>query len=164
MSSLSHSVRVVIGTDIFPARLQRDLAPASCTRLLGLLPYRAKVIHARWSGEAFWSPLAAVWPRATILPSENATGFPAPGQIILFAREGSEPELLLPYGTSRFACKAGPIAGNPVLSIENGLARLTELGREILWHGAKDFCIEIVPHHSGDEDTEHGSRYIEACE
>jgi hypothetical protein len=58
------------------------------------------------------------------LPPENAIAYPSPGEVLLIA-----------YGPSRFACMAGPLAGNPVLSIEDGLARLIVLGRQILWHG-----------------------------
>jgi len=150
MSTADSSVRITIGTKIFFARLQRDLAPQSCARLEQLLPYCGSLIHARWSGESCWSPLTPVWRSGSILPAENATGNPAAGQILLFAGALSEPELLVTYGTSRFACNAGPLAGNPVLTIENGLSDLAELGREILWHGAKDLCIEFAAHHSSN--------------
>lgn len=139
-----HSLTVTIGTGSFTARLRRDLAPRSCEFLMGLLPYSGKVIHARWSGEALWSPLAAVVPPDLILPKENPRIEPRPGEILLYTGEVSEPELLIPYGTSRFACKAGALEGNPVLTIEDGLERLAQLGREVLWHGAVELRIE--PH------------------
>lgn len=88
-----------------------------------------------------WSPLISVWPREFTLASENATTTPAPGQILVFAGDLSEPELLVAYGTTRFACEAGSLAGNPIAEIENGHARLAELGRQVLWQGAVDLCV-----------------------
>lgn len=134
-----------IGTERFPARLLCDPASDSCAYLMALLPYSGSVIHARWSGEAIWSPLAKVGPPGRILPPENPRCAPEPGVILLYADALSEPELLIPYGTSRFACKAGPIEGNPVLFIEHGLGRMAELGREVLWLGAMSFGIEGAP-------------------
>jgi len=143
LSTTASSVRLTIGTTVFRARLRPDLAPRSCAHLTQLLPYRGKLIHARWSGESCWAPLAAVWPSGSILPPESATGDPAPGQILLFAGELSEPELLIPYGTTRFASVAGPLAGNPVLTVDDRLSDLAALGREILWHGALDLRLEV---------------------
>jgi hypothetical protein len=134
---------MTIGAERFHARLQHDLAPHSCARLLDLLPYRGQLIHARWSGEACWSPLGVVWPASSLLQPENATSEPALGQILLFGGGTSEPELLITYGPCRFACKAGPLAGNPVLTIDDDqLARLAEVGHSILWSGAKPLHIE----------------------
>jgi hypothetical protein len=108
------------------------------------MPYHGKLIHARWSGECCWSPLAAAWPRGSVLPPENATAYPAPGQVLLYAGELSEPELLIAYGLSRFASKTGALAGNPVLTIEERLAQLAELGSEVLWRGSIQLRIELV--------------------
>ena len=112
---------------------------------MALLPYAGNVIHARWSGEALWSPLANVWTSGSILPLENPTTLPRPGEVLLYTGERSEPELLIPYGISRFASVAGPLEGNPVLVIEDRLERLFELGRDVLWHGAMPFSIEHSP-------------------
>jgi Protein of unknown function (DUF3830) len=87
------------------------VAPRSCARLEGLMPYQGQLVHARWSGESCWSPMAAVWPSGPPLPPENATAYPSPGQVLLFGGALSEPELLVPYGSSCFASKAGPLAG-----------------------------------------------------
>jgi hypothetical protein len=145
MSRDPHALTVHIGAERFTARLRDDLAPRSCERLKALLPYAGKVIHARWSGEALWSPLAAVMPADLILPRENPRGDPQPGEMLLYAGAQSEPELLIVYGASRFACKAGALQGNPVLSIEDRLERLAELGREVLWGGAMELRIEVSP-------------------
>lgn len=133
---------VTFATERFPARLLCDPASASCTYLMALLPYSGSVIHARWSGEAMWSSLASVAPAGLILPAENPGYLPEPGVILLYAGASSEPELLIPYGASRFACKAGPLEGNPVLLIEHGLGRIAEIGREVLWRGAMPFAVE----------------------
>ena len=139
----SDTLTLSIGTERFKARLRRELAPRSCECLLGLLPYSRKLIHARWSGEALWSPLGETFPKGLLLPPENAKEQPAAGEILLYAGERSEPELLVPYGASRFACRAGALQGNPVISVEHGLDRLTELGQQVLWGGAMDFRIEV---------------------
>lgn len=129
------------GTARFAATLRRDLAPHSCARLLSMLPYRGTLIHARWSGEALWSPLGDAWPDGPYLAPENATSEPRAGEILLYAGDASEPELLIPYGTARFACKAGSLEGNPVLTIGGLLPALAELGRSVLWKGAAEFRI-----------------------
>ncbi|HEY4128945.1 MAG TPA: DUF3830 family protein [Gammaproteobacteria bacterium] len=132
-----------IGTERFTARLRRDLAPRSCDYLVGLFPYKGQVIHARWSGEALWAPLADTFPADLVLAWESATADPVPGQVLLYAGERSVPELYIPYGVNRFACKHGPLEGNHVLSIEGGSQRLAELGSEVLWTGAKKLRIEV---------------------
>lgn len=136
------TLHISIGGRLFAARLQWDLAPQSCKRLTAMLPFRGGVIHARYSGEAIWSPLSTVWPNALTLEREHATGHPEPGEVLLFADRRSEPELLIPYGATRFASKAGPLEGNPVLLIQEDLPQLVECGREILMHGAMELRID----------------------
>lgn len=141
----SDDLIITIGTERFAAELRRDLAPRSCGYLQGLLPHRSQVIHARWSGDALWSPLADTVPPDLLLPAENATGAPVPGQLLLYAGARSVPELYIPYDVNRFACKAGPLEGNPVISIADGLERLAELGHRVLWRGALELRIEVSP-------------------
>jgi hypothetical protein len=107
-----------------------------------MLPLCGQLIHARWSGEAVWLPLGSIWPVGSILEPESATGHPEPGEVLLFADRRSEPELLIPYGPTRFACRAGPLEGNPVLLIEDDLAQLVGRGREILLRGAMELRID----------------------
>lgn len=131
-----------IGTVRLSGTLRRDLAPQSCECLMDILPYTGSVIHARWSGEALWSPLGSGWPPGRHLPREHATGEPNVGDILLYAGDLSEPELLIPYGTTRFCSKAGLLEGNPVLTIDDPRSVLPELGRGVLWKGGVPFCIE----------------------
>lgn len=136
-----------LGTVRFSATLRCDLAPRSCEQLMKMLPYQGAVIHARWSGEALWCPLAAVWPAALHLPQEHATCEPNAGKVLLYAGDLSEPELLIPYGTTRFSSKAGILEGNPVLTIDDPLSALPELGRGVLWKGAMQLRIEYRSSH-----------------
>ena len=62
----------------------------------------------------------------------------------MFAGEQSEPELLIAYGACRFACKSGALAGNPVLTIDDGLAQLAALGLRVLWRGATVLTIRLT--------------------
>lgn len=152
MSPTLPAVRMTIGGEVFQARLRCDLAPRSCALLGRLLPYQGKLVHAQWSGQSCWSPLGSRWPSGMQLPPENANAYPSPGEVLLYGGELSEPELLIAYGPSRFASKAGALAGNPVLTIEDRLGRLVELGRRILWHGAVELHIEHQAVASGDTD------------
>ena len=137
-----------IGAARFSATLRRDLAPHSCECLLRLLPYRGAVVHARWSGEAVWSPLADAWPTGLPLAPESATCDPKAGEVLLYAGDLSEPELLIPYGTARFAASAGTLRGNPVLTIDEPLAALAEVGRSVLWKGAATLQIKRAAQYS----------------
>jgi hypothetical protein len=135
-------IRMTVGEEIFHARLRYDLAPRSCDRLVSLLPYHGSLIHAQWSGQSYWSPFGSAWPSGERLAPENAIAYPSRGEVLLYGGELSEPELLIAYDPSRFASMAGPLAGNPVLLIEDRLERLGELGRQILWRGAVDLIFE----------------------
>jgi Protein of unknown function (DUF3830) len=138
------TARMTIDGETFDVQLQYDKAPRSCAFLERLLSYHGKLIHAQWSGQACWSPLSGVWTPGSILAPENATSYPALGQVLLFGGALSEPELLIAYGPTHFASKAGSLAGNPVLIIGNRLERIAELGRQILWGGAVDIRIESL--------------------
>jgi hypothetical protein len=126
-------VSIQIGEERFAARFQNELAPRTCAAFQALLPWRQRIIHARWSGEACWIPLGDL---ELHIPFENATSHPRPGEIVVYPGGVSETEVLLAYGPVRFASKAGQLAGNPLLLITDGLDRLEALGRRILWEGA----------------------------
>jgi hypothetical protein len=129
-----------IGEAVFPARLETATAPTACAAFLGLAPQLDKVVHARWSGEAVWAPLGETGLILQGAP-EPATGTPAPGQVLLYPGGVSETEILIVYGAARFACSAGPLEGVPVATITEGLDRLAEIGREVLWRGAMRFRV-----------------------
>jgi len=128
-------IRITAGPFTFAARLERGVAPLTCAWFASMLPYRERIIHVRWSGEACWIPLGSLDPG---LPHENATSYPAPGQILFHPSGVSETEILLAYGACRFSSKAGQLAGNPFLTIIGGLENLRPLGELTLWHGAQE--------------------------
>lgn len=130
-------VSVLAGPFRFKARLETELAPRTCGYFQALMPYRKKLIHVRWSGEGCWIPLGD---EPMSFPFENATSYPAPGQVIFYPGGYSQAELLLPYGGVRFASKLGQLAGNHFLTITEGLDQLAALGRMTLWEGAQDIA------------------------
>ena len=125
---------ITIGGNEFRARFELEKSPDTCKAFKSALPFVSKIIHARWSGEAVWIPLGDL---QFGLGYEDATSYPAPGQIILFPGGISETEILIAYGPTCFASKAGQLAGNHFLTIEDDLDMLAELGRGTLWSGAK---------------------------
>ena len=132
-------VRLQAGPFLFRARLETRLAPLTCAFFERSLPFRRRIIHARWSGEACWVPMGE---EPLELPTENATSYPAPGQVILYPGGFSETELLVAYGAVRFASKLGQLAGNHFLTIVDRQDRLPNLGRLALWEGAQDLVID----------------------
>ena len=128
-------IRIIAAGRGFTARLEHDAAPATCSAFLRMLPYRNRIIHVRWSGEACWIPMGAL---QTGLAFENATSYPAPGQVLIYPGGVSETEILVAYGAVHFASKAGTLAGNHFLTIVGGLQDLAAVGRLTLWEGAQE--------------------------
>ena len=124
----------------FSARLETGKAPLTCAAFLKLLPLKAHLLHVRWSGESTWVPLGD---RSLGVPPENATVYPLPGEILLYPGGVSETEVLIPYGRTQFASKAGLLAGNHFMTIVSGAENLAELGRLALWKGAQPFLIDV---------------------
>lgn len=134
------NLTITVGRDLrFLARLEQEAAPATCTAFLALLPFRNKLVQARWSGEAAWIPMGDT---DIGVPFENATSHPAPGQILLYRGGFSETEILFPYGATMFASKLGQLAGNHFLTIIDGGGQLAAVGRRVLWDGAQDVVFE----------------------
>jgi hypothetical protein len=119
----------------FLARLEEDAAPETVRAFRRLLPLASRIIQARWSGQAAWIPFGEL---DVGIGPENATCFPAPGELLLYPGGVSETELLFPYGPTSFASKAGPLAGNHFATITEGGERLQELGELVLWQGAQE--------------------------
>ncbi|HYM51180.1 MAG TPA: DUF3830 family protein [Candidatus Limnocylindrales bacterium] len=132
-------IRITAGPFALTARLEDRLAPRTCAAFRRLLPLRGRLIQARWSGESAWVPLGDL---AVDVSYENATSYPAAGQLLLYPGGVSETEILFPYGFTCFASKAGQLAGNHFATIEGGREHLAELGRRILWEGAQEVAFE----------------------
>jgi hypothetical protein len=134
-------LRVTIGAHTFEGRFEAAAAPKTVAVFRKLLPYENKVIHVRWSGEGVWVPLGDL---DLGLTYENHTSYPAPGHMIVYPGGISETEILLAYGGVHFSSKLGQLAGNHFLTITSDLDKLAEVGRTILWEGAKSFRIEAA--------------------
>jgi hypothetical protein len=134
-------VEIAAGPFRFRARLEEDAAPETCAAVRALFPLEAKLVQARWSGEAAWVPLGAL---ATGLGPENANSYPAAGELLLYPGGFSETEILFPYGATCFASRMGQLAGNHFATIVDGREDLAELGRLVLWEGAQDIRLALV--------------------
>ena len=132
-------LRIAVAGLTFVARLEQEAAPRSCAAFSALVPFRNKLIQARWSGEAAWIPLGDL---EVGVGFENATSYPAPGEILLYPGGFSETEILFPYGPTCFASKLGQLAGNHFLTVVEGRAQLKEVGRLVGWEGGQDIVVE----------------------
>ena len=132
-------LHIVAGPFEFTAQLEEKDAPQTCAAFRKLLPFRNKIIQARWSGEAAWIPLGDF---NVGIGYENHTSHPAPGQILLYPGGFSETEILFPYGSTCFASKVGQLAGNHFLTIVEGNENLRSLGQMVLWEGAQTILFE----------------------
>ena len=132
-------LRIVAASIPFEARLEEAVAPRTVAALRSLLPLESQIIHARWSGEATWIPFGEL---DVGIGAENATSYPAPGELLLYPGGVSETELLFPYGPTSFASKAGALAGNHFATVVEGRERLRELGELVLWQGAQQIRFE----------------------
>jgi hypothetical protein len=130
---------ITVGGLVFAARFEEAAAPATCAAFRAVLPFRSRLIQARWSGEAGWVPLGEY---QLGVGFENATSYPAPGEILFYPGGYSETEILVPYGPSCFASKLGQLAGNHFLTIVEGNEQLKEVGRRVLWEGAQEIRFE----------------------
>ncbi len=119
----------------FTARVEWSLSPITCREFCAILPFRSKLVQARWSGEAAWIPLADFDLK---VPQESVTGNPEAGEILFHPADHSECEILLPYGKSVFRCVHGPLVGNRFLTIVEGKDKLAKVGELVLRHGQQD--------------------------
>ena len=154
-------LRLTIGTGdravVLDAKLETESAPKTVEIVLGLLPFRGKILQGRWSGESAWIPTddwqAASTPlgggtattaaRRFELEYENHTSHPAPGELLFYCFGLSVNEFLVPYGPTIFGSRVGQLAGNHFATVTSGREGLRELGRRVLWEGAQDVTIEL---------------------
>ena len=142
----SPDLSIAVGDLHFSARWEAA-APRTVDAVRRLLPLRDRLIHVRWSGEATWIPLGDL---DLGTGYENHTSHPAPGEILIYAGDVSESEILLPYGACGFSSRVGQLAGNHFATVvpahgegwEDVRERLRELGRRCLWEGAQEIVIE----------------------
>ena len=146
---LPRTLRVVLAGEVFTAALNPD-APLTVAAFVKLLPYRQKMIHVRWSGEACWIPLGEF---QLGVGFENHTSHPAPGDVLFYPGGYSETELLIAYGACSFASRMGPLAGNHFMTLLDSRDRLRSLGRRVLWEGAVDVLFEADDASGSSERT-----------
>ena len=132
-------MKIIIADHGFDADFETDKSPETCAAFQRAMPFESRVVHVRWSGEGFWIPLGDM---DFAVSYEDATAYPAPGQILLFPKGKSETEILIAYGSVHFASKAGTLAGNHFATITSGLDKLREIGVATLWEGAKPIRFE----------------------
>lgn len=133
-------IRITAGEHSFIA-VPNPAAPRTVAAFTALLPYRQKIIHVRWSGEACWIPMGDFDLKTGF---ENHTSHPSVGDILFYPGGYSETEILIAYGSCSFSSKMGQLAGNHFLTIGEGRENLRKLGVEILWGGAKDILFQAA--------------------
>jgi len=133
-------IRITAAGHTFIAETHPD-APRTVAAFLQLLPYRQKLIHVRWSGEACWIPLGEF---KLGVDFENHTSHPSVGDVLFYPGGYSETELLIAYGSCCFASKMGQLAGNHFLTVVEGREQLRELGTTVLWEGAQEVLFELA--------------------
>ena len=134
-------LQILIGDLRFTAKLERSLSPITCEKFCAMLPFRAKLLQARWSGEAAWIPLGNL---DLGIMRETETGTPNPGEILFHVADHSECEILVPYGKCAFRCRDGDLVGNRFLTIVEGRDQLAKIGELVLWRGSQDIEFSIA--------------------
>ena len=133
-------IKITVGRDLrFTAEFENKRAPKTVAAFKGLLPYKQRIVHCRWSGEGCWIPLGEF---KLDVGFENHTSYPAPGQILWYPGGFSETELIFAYGAVQFSSKMGQLAGNHFLTVVEGNDRLAEMGRKVLYEGAQEIRFE----------------------
>lgn len=139
-------LRITVGEYEFVARFEEEQAPQTCAAFRKVLPFHSQLIQARWSGESGWIPLGDY---QLGVGFENATSYPAPGEILFYPGGYSETEILFPYGPTCFASKLGQLAGNHFLTIVEGQEQLAAFRRKLLYEGAQAIRFEAMTDRAG---------------
>jgi len=134
-------VRITVADLQFTARFERSLSPITCQAFSALLPFHAKLLQARWSGEAAWIPLGNLDLK---VGHETVTGTPDVGDILFHPSDHSESEILIPYGKAVFRCRDGALVGNRFLTIVDGKQHLPRMGALVLWHGCQNIVFSRI--------------------
>ena len=124
----------------FDAIFEEHKSPKTCAAFRNSMPFEGEIVHVRWSGEGVWIPLGN---KDFAVEYEDATSYPAPGQILLYPKGKSETEILIAYGCVQFASKAGTLAGNQFATITSDLGKLREIGTSTLWEGKKSIVFSV---------------------
>src|SRR5437764_8879771 len=127
-------LEIVAAGFTFRARFEEADAPATVAAFRAILPLDDRIIHCRWSGESNWIPWGD---RELGIGAENATCYPAPGELLLYPGGISETELLFPYSHCACASKAGAMPGIQFEPAGEAREHLHELARRTPWHGAQ---------------------------
>ena len=127
---------------LFVAAWEEDKAPKTCAAIRKLLPIRDKLVQTRWSGEAAWISIDHL---DLNIEFENHTIYPSRGELLAYPGFISGKEILIPYGSTAFASKMGPLAGNHFATIFAGQEQLEELGRRVSLEGAQDVDLAEAP-------------------
>jgi hypothetical protein len=133
---MNNRINITVGRDIrLVAEFEEKNAPKTVAAFKKLLPYKQRIVHCRWSGEGCWIPLGEF---KLDVGFENHTSHPAPGEILWYPGGYSETELIFAYGDVMFASKLGQLAGNHFLTVVEGMDKLPEMGRRVLYEGAQE--------------------------
>ena len=124
----------------FDAEFEESKSPKTCEVFRKAMPLEGEIVHVRWSGEGVWIPLGD---KEFAVGYEDATSYPAPGQVLLYPKGKSETEILIAYGCVQFASKAGSLAGNHFATISSDLEKLREIGVSTLWEGKKSIVFKV---------------------
>src|ERR671937_49728 len=146
-------LEIAVGDYRFAARLEEEAAPQTVAAFRELLPLESRLIHARWSGEACWIPFGGL---DVGIGPENATSYPAPGELLLYPGGISETELLFPYGSTCFASRAGQLAGNHFATVVEGAEELAG-PRDVVT--ARQFVLGVADTPVQAADKEHRRRH-----
>jgi hypothetical protein len=133
-------IRITVAGFELSGRLEKERSPRTVSFFRTMLPFESKLIQARWSGQAAWVPMGDY--DVGDLDLEDPTSYPGPGELLLYPGGVSEVEILFPYGDTRFASKAGQLAGSHFATVVDGLDHLPAIGELVLWQGAQPIRFE----------------------